>query len=128
MPTNESHAPRRSLWHDLVERKIRRRSLIASGVAAGAAALPLQLHAAEVSETDDFAAGATAMQQATQLPFTPIKPSNADQLVLPKGYRYDVVAHWGHDLGEGQIMGFNHDWTGFYPIDMLSKGFDLKAV
>ncbi len=122
MAVRDEGAPRRSLWHDLLERKIGRRSLM-SGAAAGAVALPIQLQNAEIAEVN-----AAAHPQAQTLPFTPIKPSTADDLVLPRGYRYNVIAHWGSDIGGGQIMGFNHDWNGFYPMDMLKKGADLKAV
>jgi len=115
---------RRSLWHDLLERKIGRRTLM-SGAAASAVALPPDLRNAEI----DAAAGAQPqIQNQAALPFTPIKPNKADDLVLPRGFRYNVVAHWGSDIGGGQTMGFNHDWNGFYPIDMLQKGGDLKAV
>lgn len=117
IPQNDRES-RRSVWHELLDRKIGRRSLLAGAVAAGTAALPLELRAAPAS----VAPGAIA------LPFAPIKPTAADNVVLPPGYRYNVVAHWGHDIGDGQVFGFNNDWTGFYPIDLLQKGVDLKAV
>jgi uncharacterized protein len=47
--------------------------------------------------------------------------------VLPRGFRYNVIAHWGHDIGTGTPMGFNHDWNGFFPIDLLAKGSDPSA-
>lgn len=126
MTIREEREARRSIWHDLLERKVGRRSLIA-GTAAGAAVLPLELsHAAstEASSTTDVAQAS----HLASLPFTPIKMTNADDLIVPRGYRYNVVAHWGSDMGEGQVMGFNHDWNGFYPIDMLAKGGDIRAV
>lgn len=118
MTSQKDRETRRSVWHELLDRKVGRRSLLAGAVAAGAAALPLELRAAPASVAPSAAA----------VPFSPIKPTAADNVVLPPGYRYNVVAHWEHDLGEGQVFGFNNDWTGFYPIDLLQKGVDLKAV
>lgn len=46
-----------------------------------------------------------------------------DDLVLPEGFRYDVVAQWGDRLGppssaDRQIdFGYNNDYTGLVPID-----------
>lgn len=123
MAEQNADQTRRSLWHDLLERKMARRSLIgtATAGAVGAVALPLELRNAETVEAAEY-------EQQNGLPFTPIKPTKADDIVLPRGFSYNLIAHWGSDLGDGQVMGFNHDWTGFYPIDMLEKASDLKAV
>lgn len=125
MTVHEEREARQSLWHELLERRIGRRSLMAAA-AAGAVALPLELRNAETVSAANEAQ--PRVPGAATLPFTPIKPTSADDIVLPQGYRYNVIAHWGSDIGEGQIMGFNHDWNGYYPIDMLEKGVDLRAV
>jgi len=42
-----------------------------------------------------------------------------DELVLPEGFRYDVVASWGDRIGpEGRQVrfGFNNDYTGITPV------------
>lgn len=107
-----------SLWHDLLSQKISRRTVVAGATAAAAAAAaPLHLKAAYA---------APAEQRSASLPFTPLRPTTVDDIVLPTGYRYNVVTHYGHDLGDGQTVGFNHDWTGFYPMDMLEKGVDTR--
>ena len=60
--------------------------------------------------------------------FRPIGPSRADELVLPEGFRYEVVCAWGDPLGskdpEGrpEFFGFNNDFTTFLPIDALRGG------
>jgi uncharacterized protein len=46
--------------------------------------------------------------------FIPISPSMKDELILPKGFRYDVVATWGEDLGNGERFGFNSDFTCYF--------------
>jgi uncharacterized protein len=46
--------------------------------------------------------------------FRPIQPSTQDQLVLPRGYKYDIVATWGEDLGNGEKFGYNNDFTCYF--------------
>jgi hypothetical protein len=53
-----------------------------SAAAAGRAALPLRRR-----KEDPLAF------------FTPIAASNKDDLLLPAGFRYDIVCAWGDDLG-----------------------------
>ena len=128
MTMREERESRPSIWHDLLERKISRRSLLAGTAAAGAAvALPLDLRTAEAA---NYAAplGAPRAPQGAKLPFAPIGPTTADDVVLPKGFRYDLLAHWGHDMGDGTTFGFNSDYVGFFPIDLLQKGVDKDAV
>jgi secreted PhoX family phosphatase len=125
MTSREEKALRQSLWHELLNRKLGRRALLTSAT-AGAAVLPLSLRSADAAGLEP-AGGAPRAAAAAALPFTPIKPTSADDIVLPRGYRYNVVAHWGHDIGTGTPMGFNHDWNGFFPIDLLAKGSDPNA-
>src|SRR5262249_16079710 len=57
--------------------------------------------------------------------FQPIKPSREDRLLLPRGYRYDVVCAWGDKLGSKdpkgrpEVFGFNNDFIAYFPIDAL---------
>jgi hypothetical protein len=113
---------RRSIWHDLLEQKFSRRNLMAGSAAAAAAAGTLTLQSVQAAPQ------AAPQFQSSNLRFTPIAPSSADDLVLASGYRYKVVAHWGHDIGTGIPMGFNHDWTGFFPIDLLEKGTNAQSI
>lgn len=107
-----------SEWHSLVESRISRRSLLGGAAAVGAAALvPLQLRT-------ERAAAATGKHAS---PFAPVRPSSADKLLLPRGFRADLIAPWEADIGGGLTAGYNHDWVGYYPIDLLSKGFDVSA-
>ncbi|OMP66950.1 PhoX family protein [Domibacillus epiphyticus] len=46
--------------------------------------------------------------------FRPIPPSDQDELILPRGYKYDIVASWGEDLGNGEKFGFNNDFTCYF--------------
>lgn len=51
-----------------------------------------------------------------------------DELVLPKGFTYDVLAQWGEEMGAaGQRFGFgfNADYTGLTPVQGRSGEFWL---
>lgn len=60
------------------------------------------------------------MPQAGPLPgtefsrFYPIPPSAQDELILPGGYKYDIVATWGEELGNGERFGYNNDFTCYF--------------
>lgn len=50
--------------------------------------------------------------------FSPIQPTTKDDVVLPKGYTYDVIASYGDVINPaGDTFGFNNDFTCFLPID-----------
>jgi uncharacterized protein len=46
--------------------------------------------------------------------FNPISHSVKDELLLPEGYQYDIVATSGEDLGNGEKFGFNNDFTCYF--------------
>jgi hypothetical protein len=49
--------------------------------------------------------------------FDPIAPSDADDLILPSGFRYDVVLKWGDPFtAAGEPFGYNNDWIGVFPL------------
>ena len=60
--------------------------------------------------------------------FKPIEPSSRDELVLPAGFRADVVVRWGDALGSkapdgtAELFGFNNDFVAYFPIDALTGG------
>ncbi len=65
--------------------------------------------------------------QPKQVPFEPIKPSREDELILPKGYKYNVVCRWKDLLGSkgpqgAETFGFNSDFIAYFPIDALKGG------
>ncbi len=123
----EQNNPDHSLWHRLVNGKLDRRNLLKgmaiSAGAVAAASTPLELRNGAV----DLTTAAAAPLANPRLIFSPIGTSTADELVLPAGYSYQVVAPWGMELGNGQTVGFNHDWVGFYPVDLLETGMDMSA-
>jgi uncharacterized protein len=61
-------------------------------------------------------------KKVSGLNFKPIQPSDADDIVLPKGYKYEVVAAYGDKINEaGDTFGFNCDFTEYFPIDGSSN-------
>ncbi len=123
---NTNQSP--SLWHRLVEEKLGRRSLLkgsaASSVVAVSLAAPLELRSA--AQAAELQAPSKAPRANPRLLFAPIGPTTEDALVLPEGYSYQVVAAWEDSMGSDLTVGFNHDWVGYYPIDLLEVGIDLK--
>lgn len=57
-------------------------------------------------------------KKVSGLNFKPIQPSDKDELVLPRGYKYDVVAAYGDVINKaGDTFGYNNDFTMFFPIN-----------
>ena len=57
--------------------------------------------------------------------FTPIEPTDADELVLPSGFRYDIIRRWGEPVtSDGRAFGFNNDYVAYFPIDALDGGLN----
>ncbi len=55
-------------------------------------------------------------------PFKPIKPSDADELVLPEGYKYEVIRSSGDPLTSDRAYGDHNDYVAYFPIDTLEGG------
>lgn len=107
--------------------KLTRRSFLAymglgtasmAAMSVGFGSLAEEAEAAETS--DDLFNGSTTMFSAR---FDPIQPSDADELVLPAGFKYDVVAAYGERINEkGDTFGFNPASPCFFPLnDSISK-------
>ncbi|SDH57157.1 hypothetical protein SAMN04489735_103324 [Aneurinibacillus thermoaerophilus] len=58
----------------------------------------------------------------TKVKFKPIQATDKDDLVLPQGYKYDIVALYGDKINaKGDTFGFNADFTCFLPINGSSE-------
>jgi len=56
-------------------------------------------------------------------PFAAIETTFADTLTLPEGYSYQILAPWGEVFNEaGNEIGYNHDFVGYFPVDLLEGG------
>ena len=61
-------------------------------------------------------------KKVSGLNFKPISPSDADDIILPKGFKYDVVAAYGDKINaKGETFGFNCDFTEYFPIEGSSN-------
>lgn len=59
--------------------------------------------------------------------FKPISASRKDELLLPEGYRFDILAAWDDLLGSTgphgpERFGFNNDFLAYFSIDALTGG------
>ncbi|MFC5468112.1 PhoX family protein [Cohnella suwonensis] len=106
-----------------MEKKIDRRTFL-SYLGTGAAALAtasaglglLEGKASAASKTADHLFGFKTNRVSGY--FEPIEPSNEDQLLLPKGYKYDVIANFDDVINTaGDKFGTGSDYNAFFPID-----------
>jgi secreted PhoX family phosphatase len=59
--------------------------------------------------------------------FAPIEPSTADDVLVPEGFRYDVVLRWSEPFTKaGETFGYNNDWIGVFALE--DDGRALLAV
>ncbi|RTR26012.1 PhoX family protein [Deinococcus radiophilus] len=118
-----------SFWHDLLDRRITRRTAIGTAAATAAAAtLPVSFAQAQqggvTTANNGAPIGVDPRDNARYYPpFRPIEASRADDMTLPPGFRYQILAPWGEEFTEdGRTIGFNHDFVGYFPADMLEGG------
>ncbi len=63
------------------------------------------------------------------LPFTPIKASTEDALVLADGFNFEVILRWRQPLNKkGELFGFNNDYIAFLPLSPLDPNEGLMWV
>ncbi|MBX8463887.1 PhoX family phosphatase [Deinococcus sp. RIT780] len=113
-----------SFWHRLLDTRLTRRTAIGSAAATAAAiTLPLNIAEAQTNNGGPSTVDAKKVRPQTVAPFKPVPVTGADALTLPAGYRYQVLAPWGEKFtNDGREIGFNHDYVGYFPIDMLEGG------
>ncbi len=57
------------------------------------------------------------------VPFKPVERSWENELILPKGYKYNIIASYGEEINSrGEIFGDQADLTVYFPIDSLEGG------
>jgi hypothetical protein len=118
--------------HDLVRTALTRRQFLRAGVAGAVAALP------GAGLLGGCAAGAP--DSAPALGFAPVSPSTADRVVVPAGYRAQVLYRWGDPVGslagmpafkpdasntaEEQALqaGMHHDAIEYFPLPRDAQG------
>lgn len=121
-------------FEDVMKRRLSRRNLLKSTVAATTVVIAGNAAAGTVS-----AAPAVVPTTAPRLNFAPIAPSAADELVIAPGHSADVVVRWGDPIFAGapdfdlanqtgaaqeQQFGYNCDFVGFFPLPQGSNATD----
>ena len=93
-----------------------------AGVLTGCAESEEQGSANQESQNGESAP--TGGQQAGGKPsfFKAIEPSDKDDLVLPEGFRYEIIRSSGDSLGGGLTYGDHNDFVAYFPIDTLEGG------
>ena len=116
------------IWHQLLDKKLSRRAVL-QGTAAIGLASGFRVTGAQSAQPGDYNAANGAptdpigVKAAQRPPFKPIAMDVEDTLTLPEGFSYQVLAPWGEVINEaGDEVGFNHDFIGYFPIDMLEGG------
>lgn len=51
------------------------------------------------------------------LPFSPIGPSSADDLVLAEGFHSNIIVKWGEKISDKEMFGFNNDFLAYIPVN-----------
>lgn len=80
-----------------------------------ASATPLLTSCAQVQEMTNNYWGLLHKRAKGSFDFQALAPSKADELVLPQGFRYNVIRSWQDSITNGNF-GFNNDFTSFFPI------------
>ncbi len=91
-----------------------------SGVLVGCAEGEEQGQQGQASQESGSSGGAAGRQ--ARAAFTPVQPSEDDDIVLPDGFRYDVVRSSGDSLGNDQVYGDHNDFVAYFPTDALDGG------
>lgn len=123
---------------DLIATRIRRREVLSGGLAAaavgflGAGCADWEEAIGDADLEDSLQDSLRARQRRSLLGFTEVPPSTDDTIVVPPGYRADVLIPWGTPLfgdspafaedasnsaaDQARQVGFNHDGHHYFPL------------
>jgi secreted PhoX family phosphatase len=131
--SNESGNPH---FTDIVAARLSRRGFMSGSVEVAAASF---IGANLVAGTAEASGGARI-----KLGFTEVAPSQADELIVPAGYKAEVFIPWGTPLLPGAVpfnedgsntaaeqalqIGFNHDGMHYFPLYPFGNNRGLIAL
>lgn len=49
--------------------------------------------------------------------FNPVDATDIDELVLPRGFNYDIIRSWKDPINSKELFGTNNDFTAFFELD-----------
>lgn len=99
---------------NLIVRKISRRQMIktcSSGI------LGLSILSALPESFIDLLSVHSASENNDGIFFKPIESSSQDELILPDGFRYEIIRKWGDRINDTDFYGYNNDFCCFVPIN-----------
>lgn len=127
--------PQNEHFGDVLARNIARRSFVLGAAASVPVLMTARLPGfSDEAQADEFSPETSGRHgpKRSDLTFRPIKPSQADEIIVPRGYDADVLVRWGDPLFEGapefaagqqtaesqsQQFGYNCDFVGYFPLD-----------
>ncbi len=116
LPEPVPSVPGDSFWDRMLERRLSRRTLIRATAAAALGAAYRGPWAALLA-APGLEAEAPVAPRLFRERFTPIRPTRADALVLPREFGYRTLIRWKDPVNDlGDWFGFNCDFTAFFPL------------
>ncbi len=112
---------------DILNEALSRRGFLKAGAAAGLVLYGTTRAPSALAQTPNRA----ARNRSGKLTFDPVSPNSVDDLIVPNGYDYEVIARWGDPIlrgaprfdfdnqtGEAQAQqfGYNCDYVAFFPL------------
>ena len=100
----------------------------AGSAALAAASAGVLTRSAGAQQGEGFAGAAStpyldSASEPPELSFEPIEPSAEDKLILPEGFKFDIIRRWGEPMtSDGREFGYNNDYVAYFPIDALDGG------
>lgn len=133
-------------FQSVVERAISRRGFLRMGVGASIAAFLGGATASELTDRHpaDHGTGTPGRRDRDRFGFSPVASSRGDAVLVPPGYRAEVLAPWGAALfvdspawqddgtntgaDQARQVGDNHDGMHFFPLDGQAGNEGLLVV
>ncbi|MCB0728346.1 MAG: PhoX family phosphatase [Ignavibacteriae bacterium] len=109
---------------DLIHKKISRRNLLKRSGKAAAFLTAGSVLPNEFFELSLFKERKRSDQN--EMLFKPIEPTDSDNFILPQGFDYKIIRKWGDKINESEYFGYNNDFVGYMPIDLLAGGNDTN--
>ena len=109
---------------DLIHKKISRRNLLKRSGKAAAFLTAGSVLPNEFFELSLFKERKRSDQN--EMLFKPIEPTDSDNFILPQGFDYKIIRKWGDKINESEYFGYNNDFVGYMPIDLLEGGNDTN--
>ncbi|HCA42110.1 MAG TPA: hypothetical protein DEP28_02540 [Bacteroidetes bacterium] len=103
---------------DLINSKLSRRNVLkATAAVILSSAIPAYIRAENTSIDNE---PKLLFSNNPFLTFKPIPPSDADELILPEGFKYDIIRMWGDKVNDSELYGTNNDFVAYFPINNKS--------